>query len=97
MNASIIAAQAGEHGKGFGVVYEIKELARRTTASTREIAEIVNGVKEETDKAVMAITLSEQAVVGAPARNDGDNVIHAFAGRRSPPVGARTWRIIPIP
>jgi len=64
LNASIIAAQAGEHGKGFGVVaHEIKELARRTTASTREIAEIVNGVKEETDKAVMAITLSEQAVV----------------------------------
>jgi len=64
LNASIIAAQAGEHGKGFGVVaHEIKELARRTTASTREIAEIVNGVKEETEKAVMAITLSEQAVV----------------------------------
>ncbi len=64
LNASIIAAQAGEHGKGFGVVaHEIKELARRTTASTREIAEIVNGVKEETDKAVKAIALSEQAVV----------------------------------
>ena len=64
LNASIIAAQAGEHGKGFGVVaHEIKELARRTTASTRQIAEIVNGVKEETDKAVQAITLSEQAVV----------------------------------
>lgn len=63
LNASIIAAQAGEHGKGFGVVaHEIKELARRTTASTREIAEIVNGVKEETDKAVVAIELSEQAV-----------------------------------
>jgi len=64
LNASIIAAQAGEHGKGFGVVaHEIKELARRTTASTREIAQIVNGVTEETDKAVMAIALSEKAVV----------------------------------
>ncbi len=63
LNASIIAAQAGEHGKGFGVVaHEIKELARRTTASTREIAEIVNGVKDETEKAVAAIHLSEQAV-----------------------------------
>ncbi len=63
LNASIIAAQAGEQGKGFGVVaHEIKELARRTTASTREIAEIVNGVKEETEKAVSAIALSEQAV-----------------------------------
>lgn len=63
LNASIIAAQAGEHGKGFGVVaHEIKELARRTTASTREIAEIVNGVKDETEKAVMAIKMSEEAV-----------------------------------
>jgi len=63
LNASIIAAQAGEHGKGFGVVaHEIKELARRTTASTREIAEIVNGVKDETERAVSAIRLSEQAV-----------------------------------
>ena len=63
LNASIIAAQAGEHGKGFGVVaHEIKELARRTTSSTREIAEIVNGVKDETDKAVKAIHISEQAV-----------------------------------
>lgn len=64
LNASIIAAQAGEHGKGFGVVaHEIKELARRTTASTRQIAEIVNGVTEETEKAVVAISLSEQAVL----------------------------------
>ena len=64
LNASIIAAQAGEHGKGFGVVaHEIKELARRTTASTRQIAEIVNGVTDETEKAVAAINLSEQAVV----------------------------------
>ncbi len=63
LNASIIAAQAGDHGKGFGVVAnEIKELARRTTSSTREIAEIVNGVKYETDKAVQAITVTEQAV-----------------------------------
>ena len=63
LNASIIAAQAGEHGKGFGVVaHEIKELARRTTASTREIAEIVNGVKDETERAVAAIRLSEHAV-----------------------------------
>ncbi len=64
LNASIIAAQAGEHGKGFGVVaFEIKELARRTTASTREIAEIVNGVKAETERAVSAILLSEQSVI----------------------------------
>ncbi|MDD2582916.1 MAG: methyl-accepting chemotaxis protein, partial [Desulfuromonadaceae bacterium] len=36
LNAAIIAAQAGEHGKGFAVVAdEIRELAERTSSSTR--------------------------------------------------------------
>lgn len=63
LNASIIAAQAGEHGKGFAVVAnEIKELARRTSSSTREIASIIKGVQEETGKAVEAISVAEQRV-----------------------------------
>lgn len=64
LNASIIAAQAGEHGKGFAVVAEeIKELARRTGNSTREITDIIKGVQEETQRAVKAINLSEQRIV----------------------------------
>ncbi|MBJ6724797.1 methyl-accepting chemotaxis protein [Geomesophilobacter sediminis] len=63
LNASIIAAQAGEHGKGFAVVAnEIKELARRTSSSTREIAGITKGVQEETARVVSAIKLSEQRI-----------------------------------
>lgn len=83
LNASIIAAQAGEHGKGFGVVaHEIKELARRTTSSTREIAEIVNGVKDETEKAVNAITLSKQAVGDGEilSRRSGDALKKIVSG-----------------
>jgi methyl-accepting chemotaxis protein len=56
LNAAIMAAQAGEHGKGFSVVAdEIKELARRTSASAREIQEVVEGVQQESRAALAAI------------------------------------------
>lgn len=63
LNASIIAAQAGERGKSFSVVAsEIKDLAKRTGNHTREISEIILGVREETERAVKAITLSEKRI-----------------------------------
>jgi len=63
LNASIIAAQAGEHGKGFAVVArEIKELARRTTISTGEIAEIIKGVQEDITVAADAVHETEGRV-----------------------------------
>src|SRR5229473_469516 len=47
------AAQAGEHGKGFAVVAEeIKDLAERTGASTKEISELIEGVQGESRNAV---------------------------------------------
>ena len=63
LNASIIAAQAGERGRSFSVVaVEIKNLAKRTGSNTREISEIILGVKQETERAVNAITLSEKRI-----------------------------------
>lgn len=56
LNAAIIAAQAGEHGKGFAVVAdEIKDLAERAGASTREIAELIKAIQEETKNAIQAV------------------------------------------
>ncbi|MDD2854826.1 MAG: HAMP domain-containing methyl-accepting chemotaxis protein [Desulfuromonadaceae bacterium] len=63
LNASIIAAQAGERGKSFSVVaVEIKNLAKRTGSNTREIAEIISGVREDTERAVKAIAISEKRI-----------------------------------
>ena len=63
LNAAIIAAQAGEYGKGFAVVAgEIKQLAQRTSSSTRKISEVVTGVLDETGRAVKAIAVAEQNI-----------------------------------
>jgi hypothetical protein len=56
LNAAIIAAQAGEHGRGFAVVAdEIKALAERTGASTKEIADLVRTIQDQSHRATRAM------------------------------------------
>jgi methyl-accepting chemotaxis protein len=63
LNASIIAAQAGEHGRSFAVVAsEIKALAQRTATSTKQIGELIRGVREETERATEAMAVAVGAV-----------------------------------
>ncbi|HUT52202.1 MAG TPA: substrate-binding domain-containing protein [bacterium] len=56
LNASIMAAKAGEHGRGFSVVaQEIKTLANRTSESAKEIEKLILETQESVDKAVRSI------------------------------------------
>lgn len=56
LNASIIAAQAGEHGQGFAVVAgEIQSLSEGTASSAKDIAAIVKTIRSHIREAVNAI------------------------------------------
>ncbi|HEY0144507.1 MAG TPA: methyl-accepting chemotaxis protein [Thermoanaerobaculia bacterium] len=63
LNAAILAAQAGEHGKGFSVVAaEIRELSERTASSTRDIANLIRSVQDEVGNAGKAMGSGAQLV-----------------------------------
>lgn len=63
LNASIEAARAGEHGRGFAVVaQEVRKLAEESTASTKEVFNLVKSIDKGIQDTLQNMKINEEVV-----------------------------------
>ena len=80
VNASIEAAKAGEHGKGFTVVaQEVKSLAAQSKQATEQIKRILSDIQKATGSAVMATERGTKAVhAGVEMMSQTEETFHVM-------------------
>jgi methyl-accepting chemotaxis protein len=80
LNAAIEAARAGEHGKGFAVVAdEVRKLAERSSAATKEIGNLIKGIQKTVSDAVAAMDEGAREVEnGVERANKSDQALSSI-------------------
>ena len=95
LNAAIIAAQAGEHGKSFAVVAdEVRKLSNTTTVNLKQIEEVVQGVMSEVEEAVNMIDGitkgMDSSILAAEQANNILNMIEEISAQSTEMAGEIT-------
>ncbi len=77
LNASIISAQAGEHGKGFAILaHEVRDLAHKARDASIDIVKSLEAVNQQADQTVASMqSLSEDVNQGAAQAESAVNLL----------------------
>lgn len=81
LNAGVEAARAGEAGQGFAVVaHEVRELAQRSSASAKEIAQLLNKPPEDVDSGVSLAELASIRIdgIGDQVSTKSDRIVEVI-------------------
>ncbi|MFD1452172.1 MULTISPECIES: methyl-accepting chemotaxis protein [Oceanobacillus] len=82
LNATIEAARAGEHGKGFAVVAdEVRKLAEKSSDSAEQIKDMINAIQNETTNTVNAMkAATDEVEKGISIANNADKSFTNITG-----------------